>query len=193
VRQAAGAGHAIGNHTWSHHSLPMLTAEERLSQIHACARALVPFGQKLFRPPYGHQSWSCRWETLRLGYEVIAFNVHAEDWLDHDAGWMAAQLVAKIRPGSIVILHDQIYRNVLPNGHHDRSRMLSALDQALAQLEQRYDFVTIPEMLRQGAPVRINWYEKSPPEIEIALRRHVLAQRRQVHQDLDVLDKSPGR
>ncbi|MGH7929793.1 MAG: polysaccharide deacetylase family protein, partial [Candidatus Binatia bacterium] len=174
VEQAVNAGHVVGNHTWSHRSLPMLTSEERLGEIRACERILEPFGQKLFRPPYGHQSWRCRWETLRLGYEVIAFSVHAEDWLDHDGEWMAAQLVKKIRPGSILILHDQIYRSVVPNGHHDRRQMLSALDQALARLKHQYKFVTVPELLRQGPPVRVNWYDKSPPDLEFALRQHVL-------------------
>jgi peptidoglycan/xylan/chitin deacetylase (PgdA/CDA1 family) len=177
VQQVAGAGHAIGNHTWSHHSLPMLNPKERLAQIRAGARALEPFGQKLFRPPYGHQSWGSRWETLRMGYEVIAFNVNAEDWLDHEADWMAAQLVKKTRPGSILILHDQIYRNVLPHGHLDRTQMLRALDQTLAKLKHQYYFVTVPELLQQGPPVRVNWYEKSPPELELSLRQHVLAQR----------------
>ncbi len=179
VEEAVNAGHVVGNHTWSHHSLPMLTREERLAQIRAGARALEPFGQKFFRPPYGHQSWRCRWETLKLGYEVIAYSVHAEDWLDHDADWMAARLVKNIRPGSILILHDQIYRNVLPHGHHDRTQMLRALDQTLAQLKHQYDFVTVPELLSKGRPVRVNWYKKSPLEIEHALRQQVLMQRQQ--------------
>jgi peptidoglycan/xylan/chitin deacetylase (PgdA/CDA1 family) len=177
VRRARDAGHAIGNHTWSHHSLPMLTSQERLRQIRAWERSLEPLGQKLFRPPYGHQSWRCRWETLRLGYEVIAFNVHAEDWLDRDADWMAAQLIKKIRPGSILILHDRIYRSILPHGQRDRRQMLRALERTLEQLRHQYSFVTIPELLRQGPPVRINWYEKSPPELQPALRRQLLAPR----------------
>jgi peptidoglycan/xylan/chitin deacetylase (PgdA/CDA1 family) len=177
VRRASDAGHIIGNHTWSHHSLPMLTNQERLRQIRGCEEILAPFGQKLFRPPYGHQSWRCRWDTLRLGYEVIAFNVHAEDWLDHEADWMAAQLVKKIRPGSILILHDRLYRSVLPHGHTDRTQMLRALNRALEQLKNHYDFVTVPELLRQGPADRVNWYEKSPPELRPALCQQVLALR----------------
>ena len=195
VRQAAKAGHAIGNHTWGHPSLPMLTREERLRQIRACESILEPFGQKLFRPPYGHQNWRCRWETLRLGYEVIAFNVHAEDWLDHDADWMTAQVEKKIRPGSILILHDQIYRNVLPDGHEDRSQMLRALDRILTRLKNRFDFITVPELLRHGPAVRVNWYLNSPPELEIALRQHALVQSRSSSQIGAVARRSrlPGR
>jgi peptidoglycan/xylan/chitin deacetylase (PgdA/CDA1 family) len=178
VRQMAGAGHVIGNHTWSHHSLPMLTSEERFAQIRACEGVLEPFAAKLFRPPYGHQSWRCRWETLKLGYEVIAYSVHAEDWVEHDANWMTAQLIKKIRPGSILILHDQIYRSALPQGNYDRSQMLSALDQTLASLKHQYQFVTIPELLRHGPAVRVNWYEKGPPAMQHTLQEQIAEQRR---------------
>jgi hypothetical protein len=62
-------------------------------------------------------------------------------------------------------------------GHSDRSQMLRALDRALEQLRRHYSFLTVPELLRQGPPVRVNWYEKTPPEIEPALRRQVAALR----------------
>jgi peptidoglycan/xylan/chitin deacetylase (PgdA/CDA1 family) len=173
VARVAARGHAIGNHTRNHYSLPLLARRERIAQVRDAEGTLAPFAGKLFRPPYGHQDWGCRWDTWRMGYEVIAFSVHAEDWLAHEADWMANRLVSHIRPGSILILHDQIYRNILPDGHHDRSEMLRALDAMLARLKHNYEFLTIPELLRCGPPVRMNWYEKSPPELEPALRAHM--------------------
>ncbi|MGH7824063.1 MAG: polysaccharide deacetylase family protein [Candidatus Binatia bacterium] len=178
VRNVAEAGHTIGNHSWSHLSLPLLSAEERRRQIRACEAVLRPYGQMLFRPPYGHQTWQCRWDTIRMGYEVVAFNVHAEDWLNRDATWMADRLVGKVGPGSIVILHDNIYRNVLVNGHHDRRSMLEALRLMLERLENRFEFVTVPELLRQGRPMRDNWYGQGPPELQAALEHHLSEARR---------------
>jgi len=176
VRRVAEEGHAIGNHTWSHLSLPLLTPAERLAQLSNCQNVLSPHAAPLFRPPYGQQSWQCRLQSLRLGYEVVAFSLHVEDWLERDIKWMAARLIERTRPGSIIILHDNIYRNILPQGQLDRRPMLAALDRALAELRRRYSFVTVPELLLHGTPVRANWYNPCPPELEPALRRHISEQ-----------------
>jgi peptidoglycan-N-acetylglucosamine deacetylase len=67
VKQVATEGHAIGNHSWDHPSFPLITARQQQQQIIACAQALAPYGQRLFRPPYGHQSMPSRLTAFRLG------------------------------------------------------------------------------------------------------------------------------
>lgn len=173
VRQMAEAGHAIGNHTWSHLALPLLTPAEGWLQLCACQNALMPFGARLFRPPYGQQSWRSRWQTMRLGYHVIGFSVHVEDWLAHDPRWMADRLIERTRPGSIIILHDRIYRNVLVDGSTDRRPMLTALALALETLRRRFEFVTVPALLARGRPVRAHWCHPCPALLEPALRREI--------------------
>ena len=177
VKTAAGAGHAIGNHSWSHLSFPLLTTRERQDQLRRCQQALEPYGSKLFRPPYCHQSAASRWQLLRSGYDVVGFSVHAEDWLARPASWMRERLVRQARPGAIVILHDSLYRSVLPAAEHDRKPMLAALDGALAQLKHRYRFVTVPELLRLGKPIREHWYGSGVAEMRPALQRNVIEQR----------------
>ena len=175
VRRMVEQGHAIANHTWSHLSLPLLSAAERWIELRACQSVLAPDGAPLFRPPYGQQSLHSRWQALRLGYQVVAFSVHAEDWLAREASWMATRLIERTRPGSIIILHDNIYRNILPYGQLDRRPMLAALDTALTELRHRFEFVTVPQLLRLGRAVRANWYNRCPPELQLALRRQITA------------------
>ena len=176
VRQVGEAGHAIGNHSWDHPSFPLLRGRDRRAQILACASAIAPFGsQRLFRPPYGHQSLASRYDAWRLGYRVVTWNVVAEDWCDRDAEWMAARLVSRIKPGSIVILHDAIYRSIQVVPQHDRQRMLTAVDLALKELGDRFRFVTVPELLRYGRPRRRSWYRKADPKMLPLLRKHPLA------------------
>jgi peptidoglycan/xylan/chitin deacetylase (PgdA/CDA1 family) len=170
VRRVADEGHVIGNHSWSHLSLPLLSARECCAQVGAGQAALFPYASALFRPPYGHQSWQSRLQCLRLGYEVVAFSVHAEDWLARSPEWIARRLIERTRPGSIIILHDNIYRNVLPYGHLDRRSMLEGLKLALGELSKTYRFVTVPDLLCCGSAVRDNWYERGAPELEQALR-----------------------
>jgi peptidoglycan-N-acetylglucosamine deacetylase len=174
VRAAAAAGHTIANHSWNHLSFPLLTAHERYEQLRRCEQALAPHGKKLFRPPYCHQTLGSRWHTLRAGYEIIAFSVHAEDWLARSAEWMAGRLVQQARPGSIVILHDNIYRSILPAAQFDREPMLRALDESLRRLQNRFQFVTVPELLQCGRPVRESWYRQGPEELQPVLRRQLV-------------------
>ena len=147
VQQVAEEGHAIGNHSWDHPSFPLISGRERRAQIRACASVIAPYGgQRLFRPPYGHQSVASRLDALWLGYPVVTWNVVAEDWCDRDADWMANRLVKQIRPGSVVVLHDAIYRSVQVVPQHDRQRMLTAIDMTLERLGDRFRFVTVPEL-----------------------------------------------
>ena len=170
VRCVAEAGHAIGNHSWSHPSFRLISARERREQIRACERALHPYGQKLIRPPYIHQSVASRLEMLEMGYRIIGFDVHAEDWLPRDADWMAAQLVRRIKPGSIVILHDNIHHSVQVAPQYDRSAMVDALQSALDTLAATFRFVTIPELLLHGCAKK-RWDFKADARTIESLKR----------------------
>lgn len=176
VRRIAEEGHAIGNHSWDHPSFPLISGRERRQQIRACAAAIGPYGgQRLFRPPYGHQSIASRLDALWLGHRVVTWNASVEDWCDRDADWMAAQLVKRIKPGGIVVLHDAIYWSPQEGGpHEDRKPMLSAVAMALGQLDGRFRFVTIPELLQHGRAQRINWRRSPPPELLPLMSKHPL-------------------
>ena len=178
VRAAALAGHAVANHSWAHVSFPLLTARECREQLGRCETALAPYGTKLFRPPYCHQTVASRWQTFRAGYDVVGFSVHAEDWLERSPEWMTERLVRQARPGAIVILHDNLYRSVLPAAQPDRRPMLRALDGALQRWGDAYRFVTVPELLREGRAVRENWYQRGLLEMQPALQRCLAEQRR---------------
>ena len=180
VLAAARQGHAIANHSWGHVSFPLLTVHECREQLRRCEGALSPYGVKLFRPPYCHQTVRSRWHALRAGYDVVGFSVHAEDWLPRSAPWMTERLIRQARPGAIVILHDNIYRSVLPLAEHDRGAMLLALDGALEQLQEKFRFVTVPELLRDGRPVREHRYQRGLPDMQPALQRCVMEQRGEI-------------
>ena len=162
VRQVARAGHAIGNHSWDHQSLPLISGRELRAQIRACERALASYGQRLLRPPYGHQTVASLFDALCLGYQVIAWSLPAYDWLDHDAGWIADRLVDQIEPGNVVLLHDALYS--YPDERYvDRGPMIAAVDMVLEQLNDRFRFVTVPDLLRHGSPQRRNWCRMVDP------------------------------
>lgn len=162
IRRAAEGGHAIGNHSWNHAAFPFISGREQREQIRACAKALAPYeqrpyGQRIFRPPYGYQNVMSHLNALWLGYQVVAWNVHAEDWFDRDAEWMTAQLLQQIQPGSIVLLHDGVFDG-LQERFFDRWQTIKAVEMLLERLGGRFRFLTIPELIRAGRPQRENWY-----------------------------------
>jgi peptidoglycan/xylan/chitin deacetylase (PgdA/CDA1 family) len=150
VNEVANKGHAIGNHTWDHPILPSIPARERRRQIRECKKVLAPHGQRLFRPPYGAQSLASHFDAVWLGYKVVTWNIVSRDWLPDEPKAIADRLIEGIHPGSIVLLHDAIYRSQQPVPQYNREPMLSALMMVFSQIGDRFRFVTIPELLRHG-------------------------------------------
>lgn len=164
VKKVAAAGHAIGNHSWDHPSFPLLTGRERRAQIRACAKALTPYAERIFRPPYADQNLLSRLDAFWLGYQVIAYNSTAMDWLDHDADWIKNRIMSRIQNGSIILFHDSLFRH-REDRYVVREPMLNAVGMLLTELEGRLSFVTVPELLRQGSPQRQYWHKQTDIEI----------------------------
>ena len=159
VEMTALAGHAIGNHSWDHSSLPLLSRQQRYQQLLMCQEAIAPYDCGLFRPPYGHQSFTSRLDALILGYKVVAWNVAAEDWLDHNSNWLFDKVAARITAGTIILFHDGLY-TFAKERFVDRNATLEAVEMLLAQFSSKFDFVTIPELLERGRPRLQNWYQQ---------------------------------
>jgi len=154
VRIVAQQGHEIANHSWNHARFPTLTARARRAQIRACAAAIAPYGQRLFRPPHGEENVACQIDTLWLRHTVVAWSLAVDDWCSTDVAWMAERLTTGIRPGSIVLLHDGMC-DAPDERHCDREPMLRAVDIALERLRGRLRFVTVSELLRTGTAKRM--------------------------------------
>ena len=164
VKSVARDGHAIGNHSWDHPSFPVISSKERRRQIRTCGQALVPYGNRIFRPPFGHQTLRTRFDVLLLGYRVITWDVAADDWHDHDARRIADRVGQQAKPGSIILFHDAL-ASVLEERHESREQTLEAVNMLLQNLGDRFRFVTVPELLRHGRPQRVNWQRQ--PQVNL--------------------------
>jgi peptidoglycan/xylan/chitin deacetylase (PgdA/CDA1 family) len=162
VRAIAEAGHTVANHSWDHASFPAIPGRQRRTQIKWCQRAIAPYGLRLFRPPYGRQNVASRLDARLLRFQVIAWSLSVEDWREKDPGVMAARLVAKARPGSIVLLHDSIFRGEPDQSlQYGRQPLIRAVELYLEQTHRQYQFVTVPELMARGRPVVREWYDDS--------------------------------
>jgi peptidoglycan/xylan/chitin deacetylase (PgdA/CDA1 family) len=163
IERIAAGGHALGNHTWDHPSMPVLRGRYRRKQIEWCAEAIeeiAPGGARLFRPPYGEQSLGSRLDIARAGHRAICWDVIAEDWRNDPPEALLARVYRRLRRGSIVLFHDTLYTTV-EEDYRDRAPMRAAVEKLLTDLSGEYRFVTVPELLELGRPVRWHWYQKA--------------------------------
>lgn len=160
IAQVAAAGHAIANHSFDHPRFPTVSREQRIAQMRACEAAIAPYGHKLFRPPRGLQSIRSRIDALRLGYQVVTWNVVARDWENREPEWTVNLLESEVKPGSIVLLHDHLF-DADCAAAIDRQPMLTALETFLSRNRAGLGYVTVPELLTAGRPHFARWFVRS--------------------------------
>jgi peptidoglycan/xylan/chitin deacetylase (PgdA/CDA1 family) len=165
VARIAAEGHAIGNHSWDHPSLPKLTRGQIAAQLDRTRAALAPHGGALMRPPYGSQSPKSYLAARARGYRVVMWGVSGGDWRGDGAEAVAGRILAKVAPGAIVLLHDSLY-TFEDERFRDRGPTIEAVG-ILAERLPGWRFVTVPELLRAGRPLHRYWMDQ-PPEAELA-------------------------
>jgi peptidoglycan/xylan/chitin deacetylase (PgdA/CDA1 family) len=158
LERIAAEGHAIGNHSWNHPSFPMIEARERVGQIARCEMAIAAHSNRLFRPPFGDLDWPSRWQLFVRGYTVIGWNASCLDWQPRDAASMQQALERQMKPGGIVLLHDQLFAYATSD-EPSRAQLLAALEQVL--IRGAFRFVTVPELLHLGRVQARFWIKRS--------------------------------
>ena len=144
ARAIVEAGHALGNHTFSHPCLPLCSRsqvhEEVLSTQDAIGTA-TGRSVKLFRPPYGLRSPFLAAALPAAGLTSVHWTVMGNDW-KWDAGRIAHRVLDRVRGRGIVCLHDGHKTRPCAN----RSESIEALKQIAPRLRQRgHRFVRIPD------------------------------------------------
>lgn len=159
VRAVQAAGHAIGNHTYTHRRLAGCSLAQVRIELIECQRVLrVLLGEaygrtgKLMRPPYGAYDTTTALFAKSQRYRMVLWSVSGEDWRHDDAGLVAQRIMAQTQPGSIVLLHDgwntSRHSQFGDDLVADRAQTVLALTQVLPVLAgQGYQFVTMPELL----------------------------------------------
>lgn len=154
VGETLGHGHVVAGHSFDHPSLVRLDAGQRKDQIERGQRALGDGAAPFFRPPYGHFDLPTARSIRAAGLTAVTWTRHCLDWEAHDAAFFAQRLRSVLTPGAIILLHEGLYSTELGDEVNDRGPVLDALEEVLAASAGRWSFVTVPELLRRGPPIR---------------------------------------
>jgi peptidoglycan/xylan/chitin deacetylase (PgdA/CDA1 family) len=111
LRRMVREGHAVGNHTWDHAHLNLLSRagmDEELARTEAEIAAATGTRPAIVRPPFGARSFAVLDELRRQGYTCVLWSVPlAAEWeAGTDAGTIARRILERTVDGSIVVLHD---------------------------------------------------------------------------------------
>jgi len=111
VRRMVEEGHAVGNHTVSHKSLPTLSDEEIERETTGLDRRFYEkFGKNMvfLRPPKGEYSERTLKITSELGYVNVFWSFAYDDWnTNKQRGWEYAfrKVTGNLHNGAILLLH----------------------------------------------------------------------------------------
>jgi peptidoglycan/xylan/chitin deacetylase (PgdA/CDA1 family) len=138
---------AIGDHTMTHPSLPALAFAAAVAEIadgRAAALRAAGGPVDLFRPPYGGHDVAIDQEVSRRGMAEILWDVDSTDSRvspPADFHEIAAEVRRHVRPGSIVLMHE------------NRGQTIRAVRSILPTLKRRgLRAVTVPELLAADPP-----------------------------------------
>jgi peptidoglycan-N-acetylglucosamine deacetylase len=109
LRRIAGAGHEIGNHTWSHRYPLFLSTRSARQEVTSGMLALGDILGELpavFRPPHGCVRECMVEEAAVWGENLALWTVSAIDWGIKGTAHGIAERLNLVKPNDIVLMHD---------------------------------------------------------------------------------------
>ncbi|WP_336213010.1 polysaccharide deacetylase family protein [Nonomuraea sp. LPB2021202275-12-8] len=140
ARRAAAEGHAIGNHTYSHPSLPTRFDEDILNELQVTQEIIqAATGQapKMFRPPFGHTDDRVLELANQAELAQVLWTGTTLDWSLRDAKKIKASVLRLAKRNGVLLMHDTVPQTV------------KAMPGIVNELKKRgYHLVTVPTLLR---------------------------------------------
>jgi peptidoglycan/xylan/chitin deacetylase (PgdA/CDA1 family) len=143
VVQLIDSGHTVGNHTYSHTSLWFKNKKYVAREIELTDRVLyqiVRLSASHFRPPHGALTPAVLSAARESDKKVLMWTINTRDYSARsDEGTIIKRVLAKVRPGSIILFHDGNQR-----GH----RTVSCIEKLIPALQSRgYTVSALPTKL----------------------------------------------
>jgi peptidoglycan/xylan/chitin deacetylase (PgdA/CDA1 family) len=141
AREVLARGHEIGNHSYSHPKLILMSprrVRDEIERTDQLLRGIGVSGEIHFRPPHASKFVVLPYVLVQMNKLSVLGDVDPEEWKRPGAAVMTESILRQTRPGSIIGLHDPLGAETL--------RTLEDSIKALAA--QGYRFVTVSELVR---------------------------------------------
>ncbi|RAP39122.1 polysaccharide deacetylase family protein [Candidatus Marinamargulisbacteria bacterium SCGC AAA071-K20] len=152
IKQISDSHHDIGNHSYSHPNLTLISPREvqiELIRTNTILEAITKKKVTFFRPPGGQFNSTVNSIANNLGLKTIFWTINAKDYLrsdtraliennDHkrDMLPLADYILQKLKPGSIILLH---------NGSRETNKALPLIIEGAHK--KGYRFITLNNLL----------------------------------------------
>ncbi|WP_433682331.1 polysaccharide deacetylase family protein [Nocardia sp. CA-119907] len=141
-RAIAQAGHELGNHSYTHQRMVFVSADSVRDELERTDAEIAKTGYQgpiTFRPPFGKKLWALPKYLSDHDRTTVTWDVEPDSGKVASTDEIVAETVAKVRPGSIVLLHvwsDQ------------GAASMAAIPRIVSELRSRgYSFVTISNLI----------------------------------------------
>lgn len=131
IKRMIDEGHTVGNHTYSHPSLPECTTEEmftELKMLHNYIKEQFGYDMYVMRPPKGEFSERVLACARSLGYTTVLWSFAYKDWETNNQPSPSAafeKITSKTHNGAVYLLHavsstnTEILGNVIDYWHEN--------------------------------------------------------------------------
>ena len=144
-RKIVAAGHELGNHSYSHARMILVTpgfVQEEVEKTDRLIREVGYSGEINFRPPFGKKLLALPYYLHKTGRKTITWDVEADSKpeIARDARKIIEVVRSRVRPGSIILLH------AMYPSRHESLKAVGGIIESLHT--DGYRFVTVSELLQ---------------------------------------------
>lgn len=155
------AGHAIGNHTFSHVKLTDTSSDEIVKEFKSASQAVIDAGGPpltCFRPPFGSTDQRVNSIAAELGMVAVKWSLDTRDWDSLVHLSTIYETLDRSSNGSIVLMHD---------GPARRGKTLMALSAWMAVSAHRYQFNALPDCQPYGSGEQFASYDEQELDLNV--------------------------
>jgi peptidoglycan/xylan/chitin deacetylase (PgdA/CDA1 family) len=149
ARAVADAGHLLGNHTYTHPNLLLLSRRQMRQQLSDCSKVIADatsIQPRFFRPPFGARRPAVLQTASELGLKPVMWDVTCFDWRHTSADAIERHTTKRLErngsQGHIILLHD--------GGHTrlgvDRQHTVEATERLISRYKSDHCFRRIDQI-----------------------------------------------
>jgi peptidoglycan/xylan/chitin deacetylase (PgdA/CDA1 family) len=128
-------GQLLGDHSYHHDQWRWLDPRyPELERTQSVFRKELGVCPTFYRPPHGEHTPFMSWVLARKHMTMVGWDTSAADWATKNAHTVARRILERVRPGSIVVLHDGLDGDLTA----DRTVLTAALPIILRGLQAKH-------------------------------------------------------